>query len=100
MSKKHKRYRSEREILALIHACHRDAQAAIVEAESLETIAKQYLTMPGMVEDAMLKKSESLKLRRQADHLLDTKARKLGECLAEFRTQGMDFLTDATVKAI
>lgn len=100
MPKKHKRFKSEREILALIHQCHRDANAAIVQAESLETIAKQYFTMPDMVDDASLKMAEAKKLRRSADRLLDTKAVKLGECLAEFQTQGMGFLTDNTVRAV
>lgn len=100
MPKKHKRYKSERDILALIHQCHRDAQAAIVEAESLETVAKQYFKMPDMVDDASLKMSEANKLRRKAGRLLDTKAKKLGECLSEFQTSAMPFLTDSTVKGI
>lgn len=97
---KAKRFRSEREILAAIHQCHREAQAAIVEAESLETIAKQYFRMPDMVEDAMLKKSEAQKLRKRANRLLDSKAKHLGECLAEFKTDAMPFLSDTTVKAV
>lgn len=100
MPKKQKRFKDDRAILAAIHQCHRDANAAIVEAESLEAIARTYFTMPGMVEDAEIKKAEALKKRRQADRLIDTKARKLGESLAEFRTQGLPFLTDLSVKAV
>lgn len=86
--------------MALIHQCHRDANAAIVEAESLETIANQYFRMPDMVNDASLKMAEANKLRRKADRLLDTKAVKLGQCLAEFRTDAMPFLLDTTVKGV
>lgn len=98
--KSKKRYKSEHEILALIYQCQREANAAIVEAESLETIAKQYFKMPSMVDDASLKMAEANKLRRRADRLLDSKAKRLGECLSEFRTEGMFFLPDATVKGI
>ena len=98
--RKTKRFKSELEILAAIHACHREAQAAIVQAESLETIAKQYFRMPEMVDDASLKMAEAQKLRRKADRLLDTKAVKLGSCLSEFQTTALPFLTDATVKAV
>lgn len=95
-----KRFKSEREILALIHACHRNANAAIIEAESLETIAKQYFKMPAMVDDASIKMAEAQKLRRSAERMIETKAKKLGESLAEFRTCAMPFLTDTTVKGV
>ncbi len=98
--KKNKRYRSEREILALIHACHRDAQAAIIEAESFEALAKDYFKIPDMVETAIFKKSEAVKARQRANRLLDSKAKKLGECLAEFQSVPMPFLTDSTVKGV
>ncbi len=98
--KKHRRFKSEREILAEIHKCHREAQAAIVEAESLEAIAKQYFRMPDMVEDARLKKQEAEKLRQRANRLLDIKAKKLGDCLAEYQTTALPFLSDTTVKGL
>jgi len=100
MPKKPKRYRSEREIIALIHQCHREANQCIIEAESLETLAKEYFKKPDMVDDAKFKMEQALTLRRRADRLIDTKARKLGECLAEFNTQTMPFLTDNTVKGV
>lgn len=53
-----------------------------------------------MVDDAKFKMEQALTLRRRADRLIDTKARKLGECLAEFNTQTMPFLTDNTVKGV
>lgn len=96
--KKSHRFRSEHEIMAAIHQCHRESNAAIVEAEALEAIAKTYFTMPGMVEDARLKKQEAQALRKRANRLLDVKAKHLGECLAEFRTGTMPFLADTTVK--
>lgn len=98
--KNKKRFKDERAILAAIHQCHRDANAAIVEAEALEAIAKTYFTMPGMVEDAILKKAEALTLRKRANRLLDVKAVKLGECLSEFRTEALPFLQDLSVKAV
>ncbi len=95
-----KRLRSEREILAQIHACHRDANQCIVEAESLETIAKQYFTMPDMVEDARLKMQEASKLRARSERLIESKAKRLGEKLAEFQTVALPFLTDQTVSGL
>lgn len=97
--RKEKRFKSEREILAAIHQCHRDAQAAIVRAESLETIAKEYARM-GMADDATFKREEAAKLRRSADRLIDSKAKKLGDCLSEYKTTALPFLADTTVKAI
>ena len=95
--KKQKRFKSEREILAAIYKCHREANAAIVEAESLETIAKHYFTMPDMVEDARLKKQEAETLRKRANRLVDVKAKKLGDALAAFQTVTLPFMTDDSV---
>ncbi len=85
--------------MAEIHKCHREAQAAIVQAESLETIAKEYARR-GMNDDATFKREEAAKLRRSADRLIDSKAKKLGDCLAEFQTTAMSFISDTTVKAV
>jgi len=94
---KQKRFTSERAILAEIHRCHREAKAAIVEAESLETLAKTYFTMPDMVETARFKKAEAQKLRGSAERLIGVKAKKLGDALSEFKTVTMPFLTDNSV---
>ncbi len=99
MPRDKKRLRSEREILAQIHQCHRDANQCIVEAESLETIAKEYFRQ-GMTDDATFKMAEANTLRRKADRLLDNKAKKLGEKLSEFQTVALPFLTDQTVSGL
>ena len=98
MPRKPKVFKSEHAIMAAIHQCHREANQAIIEAESLETLAKHYFTMSEMVDTARMKKSEAQKLRQRANRLIDIKAKKLGEALAEFKTSAMPFLLDDSVR--
>lgn len=94
------RLKSEREILAMIHDCHRESYALLKEADMEEAIAKDWLKLPEMAEAGSHKMDQVRKLRERADRLIDVKAKKLGDKLSEFRTETMPFLNDKTVQAL
>lgn len=90
--KQRKRYTSERAILAEIHEAQRDANAAFAEAEQLEAVAKEYIKDPERAGEGQYKLKEAQKLRDRGTRLIEVKAKKLGERLAEFRTEPMTLL--------
>lgn len=98
--KKKSRFRSERDILAEIFQCERDSAQCLKDAEALEVTGRAWLKLPDMVDSGMMKLDEARKLRSRASRLVDVKAKKLGDVLAEFRTETMPFLNgDKTVQA-
>lgn len=90
--KARKRFNSERAILAEINECHREALEVTREAEAMEETAKEWIKLTEMADAGKHKLEESRKLRERAARLIDVKAKKLGERLAEFRTEPMALL--------
>lgn len=100
-----KRFRTESEILAAIDRCKADAHAKLVKAEALEAEAKELgkrLYDAGAVwsktDDAFAQVDylidQATSLKRAAKRLLDTRAKRLGEKLSEFRTRAVVPLTE------
>lgn len=98
--KRKSRFKSERDILAEIFQCERDSAQCMKDAEALEATGREWLKLPEMTHSGMMKLEEARKLRERATRLIEVKAKKLGDTLAEFRSEPMPFLNgDRTVQA-
>lgn len=110
--KKQHRWKSEEEIIQAIDNCHETAKRIQIEADELETQAKEHIRR-AQVMDETLNNKELVKLKAQygnsasnrntareelkqmrkkrktATYLIEKKAVKLGRVLAAFRTAPM-----------
>lgn len=94
-----KRYTDESQIIHDIDTCYRLASKASKEAEDLDNQADELFRIPNMIEDAKGKRLRAAKTRQRANNLINKKAKKLGEKLAEFRTVTMPIVPDNSIPA-
>lgn len=99
-----KRFSSEKQILAEIDKCHANSRRALEKAEAIDLQIRQARdNAPANVDEDQLSqmirdlKIRAKMLRTYATNQVNSKARKLGIKLSEFRTEIMSFETDASI---
>lgn len=83
-----KRFTNEAQILKKIDWCHQKHRELLELADEREAWGKKVLGSPSYVdrENAIEAIEEAKKMRKQAEALIDSRSKKLGRRLAEFRT--------------
>lgn len=83
-----KRFTSEEQILKKIDWCQAKHRQLIEAANKAETWGKKILCSPSSVdrENAIAAIEDAKKMRQQAEALIESRSKKLGKRLAEFRT--------------
>jgi hypothetical protein len=95
-----RRYTDKSQIEREIDKCIEEHKRLILEANALEEVSARLFQVRGMQEDAIMKKEASMKLRVKANNLIQIRARKLKEKMAEIQTLPLPFLEDTSVSSL
>lgn len=94
-----KRYTTKQQILDDIDHAKSEAEKLRRDAEKIDEAANALFRVDNMVEEAVLKRQEAMRLRTKAGNLLEIRCRKLSQKLAEFETAVLPFMQDTSVDA-